>query len=228
MITFFHMEVLEQIEARILEHHAAGRTIHWLGGGAEALGLSALDRDAGIAAVFTPTVEIKRQGGRAGGTIAGMSLLFSPPFDLSYVRESKNARVIRAAHIASARVALRHLESWTLVRDVAGGSLRPSGLIYGLCVADDAFVLDMMVLGWGVGPGMRWGLIDGWTLAAKLGSAEDIYASELEDRLASQGLKLTWTGPSHADLKPMLWRERRARWALAQYGRKKFWQADAS
>src|SRR3546814_15917169 len=81
-----------------------------------------------------------------------MSLLFSPPFDLSYVRESKNARVIRAAHIASARVALRHLESWTLVRDVAGGSLRPSGLIYGLCVADDAFVLDMMVLGWGVGP----------------------------------------------------------------------------
>src|SRR3546814_11755702 len=86
----------------------------------------------------------------------------------------------------------------------------------------------MMVLGWGVGPGMRWGLIDGWTLAAKLGSAEDIYASELEDRLASQGLKLTWTGPSHADLKPMLWRERRARWALAQYGRKNFWQADAS
>src|SRR3546814_9049891 len=87
-----------------------------LGGGADALGLSALDRDAGIAAVFTPTVEIKRQGGRAGGTIAGMSLLFSPPFDLSYVRESKNARVIRAAHIASARVALRHLESWTLDR----------------------------------------------------------------------------------------------------------------
>src|SRR3546814_5519946 len=82
----------------------------------------------------------------------------------------------------------------------------------------------MMVLGWGVGPGMRWGLIDGWTLAAKLGSAEDIYASELEDRLTSQGLKLTWTGPSHADLKPMLWRERRARWALAQYGRKNFWQ----
>ena len=46
MITFFHMEVLEQIEARILEHHSAGRTIHWLGGGADALGLSALDRDA--------------------------------------------------------------------------------------------------------------------------------------------------------------------------------------
>src|SRR3546814_13482693 len=77
MISFFHMEVLEQIEARILEHHSAGRTIHWLGGGADALGLSALDRDAVIAAVFTPTVEIKRQGGRAGGTIAGMSLLFS-------------------------------------------------------------------------------------------------------------------------------------------------------
>src|SRR3546814_16607341 len=96
MISFFHMEVLEQIEARILEHHSAGRTIHWLGGGADALGLSALDRDAVIAAVFTPTVEIKRQGGRAGGTIAGMSLLFSPPFDLAYFRESKTDRVLRS------------------------------------------------------------------------------------------------------------------------------------
>src|SRR3546814_12256488 len=95
MISFFHMEVLEQIEARILEHHSAGRTIHWLGGGADALGLSALDRDAVIAAVFTPTVEIKRQGGRAGGTIAGMSLLFSPPVGLAYVRESKHARLLQ-------------------------------------------------------------------------------------------------------------------------------------
>src|SRR3546814_17888861 len=107
--------------------HVAGRRSHLIGGGAYALGRSALDRDAGIAAVFTPTVEIKRQGGRAGGSIAGMSLLFSPPFDLSYVRESKNARVIRAAHIASARVALRHLESWTLVRDVARSEERRVG-----------------------------------------------------------------------------------------------------
>src|SRR3546814_13960994 len=97
MISFFHMEVLEQIEARILEHHSAGRRIHWLGGGADALGLSALERDAGIAAVFTPTVEIKRQGGRAGGTIAGMSLRFSPPFDLSYVRESQTAQIGRTS-----------------------------------------------------------------------------------------------------------------------------------
>lgn len=228
VISFFHMEVLEQIEARIVEHHSAGRSIQWLGGGADALGLAALDREEAIAAVFSPTSDLKRNGGRAGGTIAGMSLLFSPPFEVAHVRESKKASEIRAAHIAAARVALRHLESWTMVRDVAGGTMRPSGLVYALCVADDAFILDMMVLGWGIGPGMRWGLVDGWTLAAKLGTAEDIYASEIEDRLASQGLKLTWTGPSNAELKAMVWRERRARWALAQYGRKNFWQVEAT
>src|SRR3546814_18956699 len=101
-----------------------------------------------------------------------MSLLFSPPFDLAYVRESKNARVIRAPHIASARVALRHLDSWTLVRDAAGGSPRPGGRISALSVAGDAFVRDMLVLGWVVGRGIGWGSIAGWRLAARLGGAE--------------------------------------------------------
>src|SRR3546814_21087565 len=134
----------------------------------------------------------------------------------------------RAAHIAAARVAFRHLEGWTSVHDSAGGPLRPSGLIYALCVAEDAFILEMLVLGWGVGPAMNWGLIDGWTLAAELGAAEDIYASELEDRLARLGLKLTWTGPPHARLAPIICRERRARCALDQYGRKRGGQGEAS
>src|SRR3546814_8676214 len=85
----------------------------------------------------------------------------------------------RAAHIAAARVAFRHLEGWTSVHDSAGGPLRPSGLIYALCVAEDAFILEMLVLGWGVGPAMNWGLIDGWTLAAALGAAADRTSTRL-------------------------------------------------
>src|SRR3546814_14959075 len=91
----------------------------------------------------------------------------------------------RAAHIAAARVAFRHLEGWTSVHDSAGGPLRPSGLIYALCVAEDAFILEMLVLGWGVGPAMYWGLIEGWPWAADLGASDDIQASALEKRPAT-------------------------------------------
>ena len=136
MISFFHMELIEQIEARILDHEIAGREIHWRGGGSDALALASLDRQRAIAAVFKPTFELRRRGSRSDGTAAGVSLLFSPPFDLANVRASKKVDATRAAHIAAARVALRHLEGWTSVRDSASGPLRPSGLIYALYMAE--------------------------------------------------------------------------------------------
>lgn len=216
MISFFHMELLEQIEARILEHESAGREIHWLGGGSDALSLPRLPRDQALAAVFKPTAGLRRTGGRSAGTVAGVSLLFAPPFDLVSIRASNKLESTRAAHIAAARVALRHLEGWTSVDDGARGPVRPGGLIYALCVAEGSFILEMLVFGWAIAADGQWGLVDGWSIASQIPAAEGIYAAELEQRLARQAIRLVWLGPATARLKPMLWPDTSARPSISR------------
>lgn len=207
MIDFCQMDELDQIESRMADHIAAGRAVEWMGSGSRSLGLLGGPVLPALTMALAPAIEMQAQDHLGSGTFAAISLLFSPPFDPGSHRGERKA-AIRWAHIRSARVAALHIEAWTAVRDVEGVARKPSGLIYLLSVAENSFIVEMLILGWGQSPDARWGLVDGWSIASQLAAAEGVYASELARRLAYDAMRLVWLGPRTARLKPMLWPDR--------------------
>ena len=218
MIDFCQMDELDQIERRIADHEAAGRDVEWMGSGSRSLGLSDGPVLHALSMALAPVLEMQTQDQLSSGTFAAISLLFSPPFDPGSQRGERKA-ALRSAHIKSARVAALHIDGWTAVRDTEGAALRPSGLIYLLSVAENSFIVEMLILGWGLSPDARWGLVDGWSIASQLAAAEGVYASELEQRLAYDAMRLIWLGPRSARLKPMLWPDRGTRDAISPASR---------
>jgi hypothetical protein len=211
MIGFFHLDGLAQLRRRFEEHADAGRRIEWLGAGAQALRLSDGATGAALQAAIAPAIELQQRAISTSGTVAAISLIFSPPFDLAENLEVNRRDKLRSAHVSAARVALHYIEEWSAVRDDHGELTRPSGIVCALCMADRAFVLEMLILGWGIAADRQWGLLDGWSIVAQIGAAESMYASELGRRLAGQAVRLVWLGPSTARLKPMLWPENQSR-----------------
>lgn len=214
MIDFCQMAELDQIQSRLADHEAAGRSLEWMGFGSEALGLSEYPVLPALTMALAPALELQPQDHLSSGTFAAISLLFSPPFDPGSQRGERKA-ALRSAHIRSARVAALHIEGWTAVRDAESGARRPIGLVYLISVAESSFILEMLILGWGLSPDSKWGLVDGWSIAAQLAAAEGVYASELEQRLAHDAMRLIWLGPRTARLKPMLWPDRGPREAMS-------------
>ena len=214
MIDFYQMDELDQIERRIADHEAAGRALEWMGFGSRLLGLSEYPLLPALTMALAPALELQPHDHLSSGTFAAISLLFSPPFDPGSPRGERKA-ALRSVHIRSARVAALHIEGWTAVRDAEGCARRPGGLIYLLSVAENSFILEMLILGWGLSPDSKWGLVDGWSIASQLAAAEGVYASELEQRLAHDAMRLIWLGPRNARLKPMLWPDRGPREAMS-------------
>ena len=214
MIGFTQLENLAQLQRRFVEHSNAGRRIEWLGDGAHALRMSDCASDVALRAAIAPAIQLQRRATSTSGTVAAISLIFSPPFDLGEDLEGKRRDNLRAAHVSAARVALQYIEEWSAVRVDSGGLTRPSGIICALCMADRTFVLEMLILGWAIAADRRWGLLDGWSIVAQIGAAESMYASELGRRLAAQAVRMVWLGPSTARLKPMLWPETEPRPSL--------------
>ncbi|MGR4893115.1 hypothetical protein ACIPPQ_18945 [Sphingopyxis sp. LARHCG72] len=219
MIDLLPLRNLDAIETLLADHADAGRELHWLGGGARALALAGLDRDEGIAAAFEPAQRLAKSARCDPANIAGLSLHFAPPFDIEPLRASGMAADVRAVHVDAARYAMSHLEVWTPVHDAHGSPVRPSGFVAALCTASNSFFLDMLILGWAVGPGGTWGTIDGWSLARELAAAESIYIHELDRGLTDIGLQLIWTGGGWARVKPMRWRRFAIR-TIAAYTRR--------
>lgn len=207
MIGFSHIEDLNQLRLRFGEHAVVDRRIEWLGAGAQALRLSDCAADNAVRAAIAPAIELQQRATSTSGTVAAISLIFSPPFDLAEHLDGKRRDILRAAHVSAARMALQHIEEWSVALVERGGLTRPSGIVCALCMADRAFVLEMLILGWAIAADGRWGLLDGWSVVAQIGAAESMYASELGRRLAAQGVRMVWLGPSTARLKPMLWPE---------------------
>lgn len=207
MIGFSQFEDLSQLRRRFAEHAGAGRQIEWLGAGANALGLSDCRADVALGAAIAPAIELQQRATSTSGTVAAISLIFSPPFDLTEHLDGKRRDNLRAAHVSAARMALQHIEEWSAVLVEHGELSRPSGIVCALCMADRAFVLEMLILGWAIAADGRWGPLDGWSIVAQIGAAESMYASELGRRLAAQAVRMVWLGPSTARLKPMLWPE---------------------
>ena len=207
MIGSSQFEDLSQLRRRFAEHAGAGRQIEWLGAGAQALRLSDCAAGAALQAAIAPAIELQQRATSTSGTVAAISLIFSPPFDLTENLHGEPRENLRSAHVSAARVALHYIEEWSAVRDENGELTRPSGIVCALCMADRAFVLEMLILGWGISADRQWGLLDGWSIVAQIGAAESMYASELGRRLAGQAVRMVWLGPSTARLKPMLWPE---------------------
>lgn len=211
MIGFTQLEDLVQLQSRFVGHADAGRRIEWLGAGAQALRLSDCAADNAAQAAIAPAIQLQQSATSTSGTVAAISLIFSPPFDLAEQLDGKRRQSLRAAHISAARMALQHIEEWSAVLVEQGEMTRPSGIVCALCMADRAFVLEMLILGWAIAADGRWGLLDGWSVVAQIGAAESMYASELGRRLAAQAVRMVWLGPSTARLKPMLWPETESR-----------------
>ncbi|PKQ01269.1 MAG: hypothetical protein CVT74_00025 [Alphaproteobacteria bacterium HGW-Alphaproteobacteria-13] len=214
MIGFSQLEDLAQLQSRFAEHADAGRRIEWLGAGAQALRLSDCAADNAARAAIAPAIELQQRATSTSGTVAAISLIFSPPFDLAEHPEGKRRDDLRAAHLSAARMALQHIEEWSAVFDEHGVLTRPRGIVCALCMADRAFVLEMLILGWAIAADGQWGLLDGWSIAAQIAAAESMYASELGRRLAAQAVRMVWLGPSTARLKPMLWPETEPRLSI--------------
>ena len=115
MIDFFQMDELEQIQSRIADHEAAGRTVEWIGTGSRSLALSECPPVHALAKALAPALELQQRGHSSSGTFAAISLLFSPPFDPACQRGDRKV-ALRSAHIRSARVAAQYMEGWTAVR----------------------------------------------------------------------------------------------------------------
>lgn len=214
MIGFSQLEDLAQLQSRFAEHADAGRRIEWLGAGAQALRLSNCDADNAARTAIKPAIELQQRATSNSGTVAAISLIFSPPFDLAEDLDGKRRDILRAAHVSAARMALQHIEEWSVVLVEHGELSRPSGIVCALCMADRAFVLEMLILGWAIAADGRWGLLDGWSIVAQISAAESMYASELGRRLAAQAVRMVWLGPSTARLKPMLWPENESRLSI--------------
>ncbi|MGQ3081413.1 MAG: hypothetical protein ACT6RT_25440 [Allorhizobium sp.] len=214
MIGFSQLEDLAQLQSRFAEHAAAGRRVEWLGAGAQALRLSERAADLAVRTAIAPAIELQQRATSTSGTVAAISLIFSPPFDLAEHLDGKRRDNLRAAHVSAARMALQHIEEWSVVLVEHGEPTRPSGIVCALCMADRAFVLEMLILGWAIAADRRWGLLDGWSIVAQIGAAESMYASELGRRLAAQAVRMVWLGPSTARLKPLLWPETEPRLSI--------------
>ena len=207
MIGFSQLGDLAQVTRRFAEHADAGRRIEWLGAGGAALQLSDYASDVAVRAAIAPAIELQQRATLNSGTVAAISLIISPPFDLTDNLDSSRRDNLREAHVSAARIALQHIEEWSAVVVGHGGVTRTSGIVCALCMADRTFVLEMLILGWAIAADGRWGLLDGWSIVAQIGAAESMYASELGRRLAAQAVRMVWLGPSTARLKPMLWPE---------------------
>ena len=120
MIGFSQLEDLAQLQSRFAEHADAGRRIEWLGAGAQALRLSDCAADNAARAAIAPAIELQQRATSTSGTVAAISLIFSPPFDLAEHPEGKRRDDLRAAHLSAARMALQHIEEWSAVFDEHG------------------------------------------------------------------------------------------------------------
>ena len=212
MIAITSLGSLLNVENWLGAHRDAGLHCHWLGEGARLLALaSASDRSA-LSDAAEPLHRLVEDSGLPGIAVAGISLIFTVPFDLRPADIVRARNKVFAAHLAAARGALSFIEANDTRIITPDGKRAGSALIYAMTPNPAEGAVDLLVLGWAADARGTWGLLDPFALLANLDAARTVYACELEAQLAQLRIALNWRAPTRAVIAPMFWPEIAARW----------------